>query len=114
MGVRIPHLPPKKEIFSMTLDQMEEIFCSNDDLSCLDFPRAIKNPRSKRGDMHAFMLLDELLPDEVGDMVVAAEHDEIFLGIDPGELAKVITEAQIIELICCGVRYSDDSLCMFV
>jgi hypothetical protein len=69
----------------------------------------------KRPDINAFILLDRLIPGE-HDIVTAASHDEIYLGIECDELAKVATEEDIIDLIRCGVRYDNDteSLCMFV
>lgn len=75
----------------------------------------VENKTSQRRDLHAFMLLDRLVPGEK-DIVGCAEHDEIWLEVDPEELAKVATEEQIIELIRCGVRYDEDteSLAMFV
>ena len=49
------------------------------------------------------------------DMVTAAEHDEIYLGVDCEELAKVATEEDLLDLIRCGVRYDRfASLCMYV
>ena len=77
----------------------------------LNFAR-VENKRSKRADLHAFMLLDELFPDD-GDMVAAAEYDIIYLAPDPEELAKRATEAQVIELIRCGMVIADDSLAMY-
>lgn len=70
---------------------------------------------SQRPDLHAFNLLDKLLPGKSGDMVCHAEHDEIFLDVDPEELAKAATDDQIMELVRCGVRYdsSTDSVAMF-
>lgn len=92
----------------------------------LKFER-VANKRSMRADLHAFLLLDEIVPpeptrgrpdvkDEASDMVAAAEHDEIWLETDVGKLAERATEDQIVELIRCGVRFDDgvDSLCMFV
>lgn len=73
----------------------------------------VESPRSRRPDLHAFLLLDSLVPG-VGDLVSDAEHDEIYLGIQPGDLAAVVTEAQILELVRCGVRYGEYGLCMFV
>jgi len=81
--------------------------------------------RSMRPDLHAFLLLDEIVPpeptigrperpDESYDMVAAAEHDEIYLQTDDGDLAAKATEEQVIELIRCGVRFGRDSLCMYV
>ncbi len=65
-------------------------------------------------DLHAFNLLHKLVPRRQ-DMVVAAEHDEIFLSVEPDALEAVATEEQIVELIRCGVRLSNyDTLAMFV
>lgn len=49
-------------------------------------------------------------------MVSAAEHDEIYLDVSGEELCAVATEADLIYLHRCGVRYdsSTDSLAMFV
>lgn len=84
------------------------------DKEFLRFER-VANPRSKRPDLHAFLLLDELTPD-TRDMVSSAEHDEIWLDVKIEALAEVITEEQFVDLIRCGVRYDSDvdSLAMFV
>jgi hypothetical protein len=80
----------------------------------LKFDR-VANPKSKRPDLHAFLLLDSLVPG-IFDMVARAEHDEIYLKVYPDDLAEVATEEQILELIRCGVRYDSDTdgLAMFV
>lgn len=96
----------------MTAEQIEEIYERHGDDEYIKFER-VENKRSNRPDLHAFLLLDELVPGS-GDIVCAAEHDEIFLAISVEELAAVATEAQVIELIRCGVRFSYDGLCMFV
>lgn len=96
--------------------ELAELFDKQDDEFLKD-ERLSPHPLTKRRDLRAFLLLESILPATNGrDMVTAAEHDEIWLDIDPEELAKVITEEQIIELIRCGVRYDAgiDSLCMFV
>lgn len=67
---------------------------------------------SRRADLHAFLLLDQLVPGET-DIVAGASHDEIWLGVKLEDLAKVITPPQVIDLIRCGVRLDGDSLCMF-
>jgi hypothetical protein len=95
----------------MDIEDMEALFNDDDSDEFLKFDR-VEKKRSKRPDLHAFLLLDELLPDD-GDIVAAAEHDEIFLAPNPEDLARVATKEQIIELIRCGVRLSDDSLAMF-
>lgn len=80
----------------------------------LKFDR-VQNKTSGRADLHAFNLIDKLVPGKT-DMVSAAAHAEIWLDVSPDELAKVATEEQIIDLIRCGVRYdrSTDSLALFV
>ncbi len=74
--------------------------------------KAIEPKRSKRRDLHAMLLLDELVPGECG-IISCAEHDEIWFDTEPEALAKVVNEDQIAELVKCGVCFSDDSLSMF-
>lgn len=73
----------------------------------------VEPKRSRRRDLHAFMLLDELLPGD-GQVLLSSEHDEVYLGFDDDELAAVITEEQVLELVRCGVRHDGSGLCMFV
>lgn len=79
----------------------------------LKFER-IEKPRTKRRDLHAFLMLDELVPG-TKDIIGASEHDEFFLSIELDALAKVITDEQVRDLVRCGVRHSSsyDCLCMF-
>lgn len=60
------------------------------------------------------MLLDRLYPQDTS-MVSAAGHDDVWLRI-PSESIEQVSEAHILELVRCGIRYSDDSdsLVMFV
>lgn len=97
-----------------------EIYHKHSEDEFLAFKR-VENKTSTRPDIHAFMLLDKLMGPYVegsgcSDIVSAAEHDEIWLSVDIEKLNQVATEAQIIELIRCGVRYdsSNDALAMFV
>jgi hypothetical protein len=60
---------------------------------------------TKRSDIRAFLILDRLFPGSSDDIVTAAEHDEIWLDVDVEELAKVATEADIRNLVRCGVCY---------
>ena len=69
--------------------------------------------RSSRSDLHAFMLLDNLVPG-IHRMVSSAEHDEIYLEVGAEDVAPVITREQVLELIRCGVRYEDSGFRMFV
>jgi len=87
------------------------IFMEEHDDEYLKFEK-VENKRSNRPDLHAFLLLDELVPG-TSDMVCNSEHDEFWLDVNLDELAEVATEDQIIELMRCGVRCSEDSLCMF-
>lgn len=75
----------------------------------------IENKLSSRPDIHAFILLNDLLPD-TRDMVCAAEHDQIWLDVDLEKLAEVAAVEHIRQLEACGVHYdsSYDSLYMFV
>jgi hypothetical protein len=72
---------------------------------------SIENKRSNRPDLHAFLLLDSLFPG-TNDMVAGAAHDEIFLDVHEDQIA-LLTDAEILELMKCGVRYGEDCLCMF-
>lgn len=69
---------------------------------------------SQRPDLHAFLLLDALVP-EKRDMIGSASHDKIYLAVDLEDLAKVVNSEQVKDLVRCGVLYSheDDSLFMF-
>lgn len=79
----------------------------------LKFER-IENKISKRPDLHAFLLLDKLVPGD-SDIVGGAEHDEFYLDIEVEDLAEVISPEQVKELVRCGVRYDSqyDCLAMF-
>lgn len=70
----------------------------------------VDNKRSKRADLHAFLLLDSIFGGD-SDIVQGAEHDKIYLCGDP----EALTNVQILELVRCGVTYDEetDSLRMF-
>lgn len=76
----------------------------------------VENKLHPRPDLCAFLLLDKLAPEPGREMISAASHDEIFLDTNCDKLAEVATEADIVTLIRCGVRYHGqfDSLAMFV
>jgi len=74
----------------------------------------IENKKTNRPDLQAFLILDSIVSSDCS-IISAAEHDEFFLDIDLEALAAKATEEQIIDLIRCGVRYSEyDCLGMFV
>jgi len=93
----------------MTLDELSEAFEKCDDGEFLEFER-VENKLSARPDLHAFLLLEQLVPGK-GDMVSAAEHDQIWLDVDPSTLAEVITAEQVRDLARCGVMYDSDQEC---
>lgn len=89
-----------------TFDKYEDDF--------LLFERIV-NPPHRRPDICAFIVLDRLVPG-TSDMVVSAEHDEIWLDVDVEALASAATDDDILLLSRCGVRLDDDvdSLAMYV
>jgi hypothetical protein len=95
----------------MNEEEVEKFFEDHND-EFLKFDR-IKEKRSGRSDLHAFLLLDELFPGS-SDMVCSAEHDEIWLDVEAGQLGEKASGAQLVELIRCGVRIDDGYLAMFV
>lgn len=76
--------------------------------------KAVEHKLSRRPDLHAFLLLDQLIPGDK-DIISGAAHDQFYLSIDPEELAPLITPEQVTDLIRCGVIYEEetDSLFMF-
>jgi hypothetical protein len=66
---------------------------------------------SQRRDLSAFMTLDRLVPGK-GDIVSAAEHDQIFLGVGEEELDRAASDADIRFLAACGVFYSSEFDCL--
>jgi hypothetical protein len=88
----------------MDTEELNEKFekFSDNDGEYLNF-KAVENKRSKRADLHAFILLDELFPSHT-DIIDAAEHDEIWLDISDDDL-HTLTDDQILELVRCGCIY---------
>lgn len=64
----------------------------------------IEKKLSNRPDLHAFILLDSILPGS-GDIVSAADHDVIYLDANIEDFGAKATEEQILELVRCGVMY---------
>jgi len=98
----------------VTTDHLKEIFKSDDyEYEFLKFER-VENKTSQRADIHAFMLLDKLVPGD-REIVSDAQHDQISLETDLDKLAAAATEDQIVELMRCGVFLESeyDTLAMF-
>ena len=88
----------------MDIEEFEQLFEEYDD-EYLEFDK-IENKFSNRPDLHAFLLLDKLLPSD-HDIISASEHDQFWIGVDINELLEVITEEYVKELIRCGVSYDE-------
>jgi hypothetical protein len=97
----------------MLVEQLKATFDKYDD-EYIQFEN-IANKRSRRPDMHAFIVLDELLPgDGKDDIISAAEHEQIFLTIEPEALARVATEEIIQDLVRCGVCFDEETESLFL
>lgn len=68
---------------------------------------------SDRPDLNAFIMLDKLDGSGDRDIVVHAEHDQIYLDVSD-ETIENLTEQQVLELLYCGVSYRFNGLHMFV
>lgn len=96
----------------MDSEQIDYLFNTKYEDEFLTFEK-VENKLTNRADLHAMLVLDKLVPGN-GDILGGAEHDEIYFSIDEEEFIQVATEEVILELVRCGVRWSDDGLCMFV
>jgi isochorismate hydrolase len=94
----------------MEQENLHQFFEDNND-EFLKFDR-VENKLSSRADLHAFLLLDKLVPGE-SDIVGSADHDEIFLETDVEELLKVATDEQLIEIHRCGILYNEKYECLY-
>ena len=92
---------------------IKSAFMKYKDDEYLEFKKIV-NTSYQRPDLCAFLLLDKLVPGR-RNIVSSAEHDEIWLDVEPKDLAKVATEEDILYLVRCGVMYDQltDSLHMF-
>ncbi len=98
---------------NMSVEQLSATFDKYED-EYIQFQN-VANKRSRRPDMHAFIVLDELLPgDGKGDLISAAEHDQFFLDIEPEALARVATEEIILDLVRCGVSFDEETESLFL
>ena len=96
----------------MTRERFEHLFGKHEQYY-VQFEQ-IDNPLHNRPDLAAFLLLAELCPGS-GDIIGAAEHDEVYLSIDVEKgLLPVVTEENIIYLLRCGVSYREECLRMVV
>ncbi len=99
----------------MTVEKMVELFSELSDNQDWQFFEKMEHPikaKFNRQDLCAFVKLNELV-EGMGDIVSAAEHDQIWLDVELEDLAKVATEKDIEFLCACGVFVEDESLSMF-
>ena len=103
----------------MTTNEMEDFLEAHED-EFLEFDQIPPERRlgTERADLHAFLMLDRLVPVKDGkrrDIIGDSQHDEIWMSIEPEDLAEVVTEEQLLDLHRCGIRYdsNNDSICMF-
>lgn len=97
-------------------DKIAEIFEKYSE----DFNKFSELPKERqycrRKDLCAFMIIGFLLPSDTEQIVAAAEHDQIWLGVDLKDLCEVAMFHDIQDLCRCGVWLDKwvDSLSMFV
>lgn len=78
----------------------------------------IEAPSCSRPDLCAFIRLNQLVPSVATlfafTLIKDDQRDEIFLGVDLGDLAEVASEADIVTLIRCGLRLREDFDCLAI
>lgn len=76
----------------------------------------VRNPMTSRPDLHAFLLLDKICPNDGRDVLGGAGHEEVWLSFDPEVAFGKMTTEQAMDLKRCGVMYDEDhdSFSMFV
>ena len=94
----------------MDQEQREAYLKELCDEEFLKFKR-VAQPLSKRRDLHAFMLLDQLDPESTGDIISASEHDEYWIDIDVDRVMENATEEQLRDIFRCGIRYDNEHEC---
>jgi hypothetical protein len=78
--------------------------------------KEVLGPKSTRPDVHAFLLLDELIvSNEYGRCILSGSvHEKIYLDVDIEEISSFLTESLVIELIRSGVCLEDENLFMHI
>jgi hypothetical protein len=91
----------------MTVDEMTALFEKHEDI----YHKEVYVASTCRSDLRAFTLLNKLVPG-TGDIIDAAEHDQIWLSVSLEDLAKVATEEDVIVLVRCGVIIDENHDCL--
>lgn len=112
----------------MTYEETKELWTrAHDGDDFLKFER-VRAPRSRRPDLHAFLVLAELADrvdhdaeyaarngqSELPCIVSHAEHDQIWLATSPEKIAAVLDEETIYDLVRCGVMFDENNGCLFM
>ena len=82
----------------------------------LKFDRVVKNRLHPLHDICGLLLLYKLVPSISYSIIIAAEHDVVYLDVDCDKLVEAAMEEDLVDLIRCGVHYDSESgsLAMFV
>lgn len=91
----------------MIFDDFVELMDAEDFKDFGDFDKVTKK-RSPYRDLHALMLLAELLPG-TGKVLEGSGHETVYLNIDVQKLAPLLTPEIVYELKHCGVLYDEDT-----
>ncbi len=98
----------------MKYEKMVELFRLWDDDYDLDF-NDVQGKHSKRADVHILVTLDKILPDDGGqDLISCHVNDMLYLNVEPEELAPLITEEQLKDLVRAGLGYDDVTDSVFI
>ena len=72
----------------------------------------IKHKKSNRKDLHAFLLMAELFPED-NNIIDCVSHDQIWFCPKYEDIEK-LTDEQILEFVRCSVFVDEGSLTMFI
>ncbi len=62
--------------------------------------------------VHDFVVFESLVKFvKRGDLIGNLGHEEIYLNVDVDEVISVLSEGDLVKLIRCGLRYSDEDEC---
>lgn len=85
---------------------------------CLNLPYEersfdlVPNKQTARRDLQAFLILDKLDLLNSRNIIGSSEHDEIYLDVDLDTLSQNASDEDILNLVRCGIRYSDSFDCL--
>lgn len=93
-----------------TLKKLINQYC--EDYEGCKFER-VQNKLSQRADLHAFLLMDRILPSS-DNIISRAEHKEIYFSVQIDDFASVVTQDEVLELVRCGVSYDGHFNCLYM